>query len=136
MRYIECTIGMTHRANWQDWGARFYRKNAFFAALTYYLKKHGIQYVGSNQPIIYWKDDAEAPPYDDEGGLDDDDKSPLEDFSIEDENGPLSAGGNHQPKFRSFMNFTPPADELDKMDNGLRKRKARKKAMANQGGDG
>lgn len=37
MRSIECTVGMTHRANWQDWGARFYRRNAFFAALTFYV---------------------------------------------------------------------------------------------------
>lgn len=136
MRYIECTISMTHRANWQDWGARFYRKNAFFAALTYYMKKHGINYIGSNQPIVYWKDDADAPPYDDameeEGPV-------LDDFNIDEDNPPLSAiapSGHGKPRFRSFMNFTPPANELDNLDNGLKKRKARRKAMANQGGDG
>lgn len=54
MRSIKVTIGMTHRANWQDWGGRWYRRNCFFAACCYYFRKHGIRYMNSVQPIVYW----------------------------------------------------------------------------------
>ncbi len=39
MRAMECTIGMTHADTWQDWGRRFYRKNAFFAAFSFLLQE-------------------------------------------------------------------------------------------------
>lgn len=60
MRYVEISVGMTHRANWQDWGARFARKNAFGAALTYYLKKHGVRYYQPTQPIHYSAEQVHA----------------------------------------------------------------------------
>ncbi len=70
MRSIEVTIGMTHRRTWQDWGMRWQCRNAFVAALCYYLKKHGIRYAKPNQPIIYWTEDAAAlpPSYNDARG--------------------------------------------------------------------
>jgi len=44
MRVIDCTVGMTHAHNFQDWGERLHRQTAFFSALSYYLRKHGVMY--------------------------------------------------------------------------------------------
>lgn len=167
MRSIEVTIGMTPRQNWQDWGGRFYKRNAFFAAICYYMKKHGVHYAASNQPIVYWTDDAaqlppsydgNAPPpsatrdarrpsaasdaYEEESAF------PVDDFRPSPPSSPVlparddgTASGATtprppQPKPKSFMNFTPPPDEIE--GSGLRLRKARPKRHAYnlQGGDG
>lgn len=53
LRSITVTIGMTHRGTYQDWGARWYRRNCFFAATCYYMRKHGVKYINSLQPIVY-----------------------------------------------------------------------------------
>ena len=172
MRSLECTIGMTHADNWQDWGRRFYRKNAFFAAFSFYCKKHGIRYANPTMPIVYWTEDAaQLPPsYDGSGsgsgsgGGDDDDDDDQggdrvvgagrrgsivsdngyvnDDFSPSPPSSPhVSAAGASvvpvpAPKPKTFMNFTPPADEMD--GSGVRLRKVRKsnKMLAQQGGDG
>ncbi|PWN43600.1 hypothetical protein IE81DRAFT_322258 [Ceraceosorus guamensis] len=172
MRSIEVTIGMTLRDNWQDWGGRWRKRNAFFAALTFYMKKHGVRFVNSNQPVIYWTEDAaQLPPdYSDsqgaaresgargeqEGGEErrgsasDPWTMPNDDFRPSPPSSPKSAAvglpGSQPasgsatprppaPKFKSFMGFTPPPDEVD--GSGLRMRKQRTaKAFAFQGGDG
>ncbi|UZJ52323.1 hypothetical protein CBS101457_001643 [Exobasidium rhododendri] len=156
MRSITVTIGMTHRANYQDWGARWYRRNAFFAAVCYYMRKHGVKYMNSNQPILYWDppsyESTEAGPADTEERVEDEEgegeeqlNTPLEVPGIMPENDNFTAleGGGHSAggaestvKQRSFMNFTPPVDELQ--GSQLRKRKARnlRGGMTQQGGDG
>ncbi|PWN51863.1 hypothetical protein IE53DRAFT_313183 [Violaceomyces palustris] len=149
MRSMECTIGMTHSDNWQDWGRRFYRKNAFFAAFSFYCKKHGIRYANSNQPIVYWQDDAAAlPPSYDGDDKDLDTNAVLasggyvnDDFSPSPPSSPRSVPSGSTvippaPKPKTYMNFTPPPDELD--GSGLRMRKLKKsdKEVTVQGGDG
>ncbi|WFD45043.1 hypothetical protein MPSI1_003720 [Malassezia psittaci] len=57
MRTMECTVGMTHAHNWQDWGNRLHRKVAFMAALLYYLRKHGILYEDGMQSAQTWDED-------------------------------------------------------------------------------
>ncbi|KDN43438.1 hypothetical protein K437DRAFT_248471 [Tilletiaria anomala UBC 951] len=153
MRSIECTVGMTHRRTWQDWGMRWYCRNAFVAALCYYMKKHGIRYAQPNQPIIYWCDDAaQLPPsYDNssstpaqadgEGGYhamydDSFDQSPPPSPGTGAHGAAAATSGVPPAKVKSFMGFALPADELD--GTGLRKRRAKSKSkgVAIQGGDG
>ncbi|WFD34177.1 hypothetical protein MCUN1_001014 [Malassezia cuniculi] len=43
-RIIDVTVGMLHSHNFQDWGDRLHRQAAFFAALSYYLRKHGVMF--------------------------------------------------------------------------------------------
>ncbi|SPO31034.1 uncharacterized protein UTRI_05328_B [Ustilago trichophora] len=158
MRAMECTIGMTHADTWQDWGRRFYRKNAFFSAFSFYCKKHGIRYANPVQPIVYWTEDAATlpPSYDtsdsrgglghqrrDSTGAEEDNGYILDDFSPSPYPSPQirAAGGAvalPPKKPKSFMNFTPPPDELetDAANVRLRKVKREAKKFANQGGDG
>ncbi|PWY98096.1 hypothetical protein BCV70DRAFT_202273 [Testicularia cyperi] len=157
MRSMECTIGMTHADTWQDWGRRFYRKNAFFAAFSFYCKKHGIRYANSVQPIVYWTEDAAAlpPSYDpsspsagqnrgqtaaDDDGtngyvLDDFAPSPLPSPQIRAAGGAIALPPQ---KAKSFMNFTPPPDELEMEGSNVRLRKVKRgdKMLTTQGGDG
>lgn len=157
MRAIECTIGMTHADTWQDWGRRFYRKNAFFAAFSFYCKKHGVRYANPVQPIVYWTEDAASlpPSYDttsggrntgpqrqDSLGDEVDNGYVLDDFTPSPYASPQirAAGGVvalPPKKPKSFMNFTPPPDELEE-DRAVRLRKVKRgaKMLANQGGDG
>ncbi|KAI3617267.1 hypothetical protein CBS9595_003176 [Malassezia furfur] len=60
MRVMECTVGMTHAHNWQDWGNRLHRKVAFMAALLYYLRKHGIVFEEGLQSAHTWDQDWQA----------------------------------------------------------------------------
>ncbi|CBQ68973.1 conserved hypothetical protein [Sporisorium reilianum SRZ2] len=157
MRSIECTIGMTHADTWQDWGRRFYRKNAFFSAFAFYAKKHGIRYANPVQPLVYWTEDAatlppsynpsdpraSAPRRQDSLGDEDDNGYVLDDFSPSPYPSPQirAAGGAvalPAKKPKSFMNFTPPPDELELDAANVRMRKVRREAkkFANQGGDG
>lgn len=179
MRCITVTIGMTHRANYQDWGARWYRRNCFFAAVCYYMRKHGVKYMNSTQPIIYW----DPPSYETSEAQKEqrEDLSPIEqqegvqhkDYgigsarrpSVFTDSGETDAGetvegsdldqvlnddfsklerkptlttstapnpSSHKP--RTLMGFAPPSDEIE--GTALRKRKARRKGMAQQGGEG
>lgn len=50
-QYMEVTIGMTHRENWQDWGGRWNRRTAFHAALNHYTRELGITFYNSEQPV-------------------------------------------------------------------------------------
>jgi hypothetical protein len=77
MRYIEITIGMLHRENWQDWGERWNRRTAFHSALLHYCKELGITFVNSAQPVQYWQEDLERPPVEDDDDDQDDIRSPL-----------------------------------------------------------
>lgn len=43
-RIIDVSVGMLHSHNFQDWGDRLHRQSAFFAAMSYYLRKHGVMY--------------------------------------------------------------------------------------------
>jgi hypothetical protein len=155
MRAMECTIGMTHADTWQDWGRRFYRKNAFFAAFSFYCKKHGIRYANPVQPIVYWTEDAAAlpPSYDttssaqrrgSQEGEDESNGYVLDDFTASPYASPQirAAGGAvalPPKKPKSFMNFTPPLDELEVSDSAnvrLRRVKRGDKMLTTQGGDG
>lgn len=53
MRSIEVALGMTHRRNWQDWGARWTSRTAFIAAALFYCRKHGIRYFEAGLPVLY-----------------------------------------------------------------------------------
>ncbi|MBW0542438.1 hypothetical protein O181_082153 [Austropuccinia psidii MF-1] len=55
--YMEITLGMIHRENWQDWGARWNRRTAFHAAINYYSRQLGIKFYKSEQPVelLNWK---------------------------------------------------------------------------------
>ncbi|KAJ9474926.1 EF-hand domain-containing protein [Pseudozyma hubeiensis] len=157
MRSIECTIGMTHADTWQDWGRRFYRKNAFFSAFAFYAKKHGIRYANPVQPVVYWTEDAATlpPSYDpsdprssaprrqDSLTDEEDNGYVLDDFTPSPYGSPQirAAGGAvalPPKKPKSFMNFTPPPDELETDAAIVRQRRVRREArkFANQGGDG
>ena len=43
-RIIDVSVGVLHSYNFQNWGDRLHRQSAFYAALSYYLRKHGILY--------------------------------------------------------------------------------------------
>lgn len=149
MRSITLTLGMTHRGNWQDWGARWFRRNAFFSAVCYYMRKHGVRYMNSNQPILY----SDPPPYENAEPTTFEEQEAQASTSVPPAEDPLLAGVNDDftpPKTagglmasgmsatikpKTLMNFTPPPDEV--MGSQLRIRKARqyKKGMAQQGGD-
>ncbi|PWN23091.1 hypothetical protein BCV69DRAFT_280704 [Microstroma glucosiphilum] len=156
MTYIEISVGMTHRANYQDWGARFQRKNAFGAALTYYLKKHGVRYYQPAQPIVY----TQPPPgYNDDQHEGDDGQHRSSRFSSEEHEeetyflddfsapagatatssalAPSAAGAGTSAssgvKRPNYMGFTPPDDEAN--EEKVRQRKVKNLALTNQGGD-
>ncbi|OAV99069.1 hypothetical protein PTTG_02396 [Puccinia triticina 1-1 BBBD Race 1] len=50
-QYMEITLGMTHRENWQDWGGRWNRRTAFHAALNHYSRELGISFFNPEQPV-------------------------------------------------------------------------------------
>jgi hypothetical protein len=156
MRSMTVTIGMTHRASYQDWGARYYRRNAFFSAVCYYMRKHGVRYTNSNQPIFY----ADPPSYnvsEELGGTDrgsngssdrrsdqpEDTMPPLQDpftvinddFSADRPAGTLAGTGSTAIKPKTFMNFAPPSDEISGSEIRIRKARQGRKGMAQQGGD-
>ncbi|KAK0562503.1 hypothetical protein OC861_005272 [Tilletia horrida] len=146
MRSISCTVGMTHRANWQDWGARFARRNAFYAALSYYCKKHGVRYATSLQPVVYWEEEETGlpPSYTDASEVDPQNKQVWvpdeanDDFAPSPPPSPAPGGASGPPptgKPKNLMGFTPPPDEIE--GSGLRMRKARRseKKLVAQGGD-
>ncbi|PWN37798.1 uncharacterized protein FA14DRAFT_118645 [Meira miltonrushii] len=132
MRCISVTIGMTHRANYQDWGARWYKRNCFFAAVCYYMRKHGVKYMNSTQPIIYW----DPPSYETSEAQKvetfDQDAVINDDFAKLERKPTLTTSGAHKP--RTLLGFAPPTDEIE--GSALRKRKARRKGLAQQGGEG
>lgn len=194
MRCLTVTIGMTHRANYQDWGARWFRRNCFFAAVCYYMRKHGVKYMNSTQPIVYWdppsyetseaqkgQDDLAASTsgalreegvrsgdyggeregegalagssslgnrrpsvFTDSGETDggetvdriDPDTVINDDFARLERKTTLTASGGASTshKSRTLMGFAPPSDEIE--GTALRKRKARRKNLAQQGGEG
>ncbi|KAA1126599.1 hypothetical protein PGTUg99_029464 [Puccinia graminis f. sp. tritici] len=57
-QYMEVTIGMTHRENWQDWGGRWNRRTAFHAALNHYSRELGISFYNAEQPVQFSNLDA------------------------------------------------------------------------------
>ncbi|CAO1612772.1 unnamed protein product [Parajaminaea phylloscopi] len=134
MRYIEISIGMTHRANWNDWGARFVRKNAFGAALTYYLKQHNVRFYQPTQPV-FWQGGQGDGQSDAGAGFSEDFEEPptytLDDFEPRQE-GLTAAAATGTTRRPNYMGFTPAADETD---NALRQRKTRMKGVTTQGGD-
>lgn len=126
MRAIEITVGMAHRANWQNWGERWEHRTAFHAALLHFSKELGITYVASPQPVQYWQEDLDAEPiYDDDDLLGDDLRSPL---SPADGNG----GGEVPaplPPPQPLLGFLPPEGSTMRRRKGL----SRKKMMAGVG---
>lgn len=148
MRSIECTIGMTHADTWQDWGRRFYRRNAFFGAFSYYCKKHGIRYANAVQPVVYWVDDAAVlpPSYENEGTSqagEEDNGYVQDDFAPSPQSSPqLSAADSSitlpPRKPKTFMNFTPAPDEVEGDGSNVRMRKVKKgdRMVTMQGGEG
>ncbi|PWN30201.1 hypothetical protein BDZ90DRAFT_229222 [Jaminaea rosea] len=142
MRSWEISCGMTHRANYQDWGARFHRKNAFGAALTYYLKKHNVRFVQPTQPIVYLGGQGAPPPpgYEDatRSGAHEDEEEEyvMDDFETRDTLAATTAGAATSAvahKRPNYMGFTPP-DDVD--DSTTRQRRTRMKGVTQQGGDG
>lgn len=127
MRYIEISIGMTHRGNWNDWGARFTRKNAFGAALTYYLKRHNVRFYQPTQPIFWHNElgdetsEEEPPSY------------VLDDFSPREQDQATAAAGTMRKP--NYMGFTPAPDGQGP-ESTVRHRKTRMKGVTTQGDDG
>ena len=117
MRYIEVTVGMTHRANWQDWGERWNRRTAFHAALAFYSKECGITYVNSAQPVMYWQSELDNPIPEEEEEEEDDIRSPIS---------PIE-GGNHIPApaapLQPLMGFLPPEGSTMRKRKGYSKRR-------------
>jgi hypothetical protein len=116
---------MTHRANWQDWGARWDRRTAFHAALVHYTKELRITLVNSAQPIEYWQSDLDNPVLEDDDPADDLDelRSPLS----------PAEGANDiptpLPPAQPLLGFVPPEGSR------MRKRKghSKKKGMSGSG---
>ncbi|CAO1619213.1 unnamed protein product [Sympodiomycopsis kandeliae] len=136
MRSIEISVGMTHRVTtWQDWGMRFVRKNAFGAALTYYLKKHNVRYVAPCQPIVYWPEQAKQQPPEYTEDAADPDVYEIDDFSPQQDDTHLGVG-NQGGKRPNYMGFTPiDSDDVD--TSGLRQRRNKVgTGVTKQGGDG
>ncbi|KAI0028347.1 Mechanosensitive ion channel-domain-containing protein [Vararia minispora EC-137] len=55
MEYQNCIhiiVGVEHRPNWQDWGARWARRNAFMKHMKTVLQDLGITYMSPIQPIL------------------------------------------------------------------------------------
>lgn len=123
MRYMEITIGMAHRTNWQGWGERWDRRTAFYAALLHYTKELGITCNASAQPVQYWQDDLEADAiYEDDEDIDDA-RSPIS---------PVEGGDLNPPSAHpipNLMGFVPP--EGSKMRR--RKGHSRRRNMAGVG---
>lgn len=135
MRSWEISCGMTHRANYQDWGARFHRKNAFGAALTYYLKKHNVRFVQPTQPVVYLGATSPPPGYDDAPEYQEEEYV-LDEFDAREgaEGAGLGASTAVAAKRPNYMGFTPPSDDVD--DSATRQRRTRMKGVTIQGGDG
>lgn len=147
-RYMEISVGMTHRVNWSShWGERWRHRSAFGAALSYFCKKHGVRYFQPAQPIVHLDSDAGSQPerrpqaeVEDAHVAEEEEEDPyyvLDDFSpvVDSTAGSLSANTSSAiaPKRPNYMGFTPPMDEDA---STTRMRKSRKKGFANQGGDG
>lgn len=116
MRYIEITIGMLHRENWQDWGERWNRRTAFHAALLHYCKEVGITFVNSLQPVQYFQDDLDQPPIEDDNDDLDDMRSPISPVDGE------SQIPNPAP-VQTLMGFLPPEGSTMRRRKGFSKRK-------------
>lgn len=158
MRYIECTVGMMHRENWQDWGGRWNRRNAFHAALHHYTRELGITYYNSLQPVAYTGgqslDEALHPPaYDDDASSaseseraaaadDGDDEYDNDDGgsvrSSPSRRGRRRGGGDEQQQPATiasgveYYGFIP----YENLDANVRRRKGNKKAVAAAEGGG
>ncbi|KAI0791637.1 Mechanosensitive ion channel-domain-containing protein [Irpex lacteus] len=136
MRHLECTIGIPHNGNWQDWGLHNARRTAFHAAVNYYCRQLGIFNYSPAQPI-QWTKNHELSNYQDEEdfmdpSFDPDEASPMPPHQ------PLS-GGQSQRKdnfVSASLGFMPPPD---KPVPGMRARKSKhgkKAAVRSLGADG
>jgi small-conductance mechanosensitive channel len=155
-QYMEITIGMTHRENWQDWGGRWNRRTAFHAALNYYTRELGITFYNSEQPVemtnaAAFKEQLLNPSFNDDEDNDEqlgDDESDIRlDRSTRSNNHPGSFQSNQQQVDNaSLINkkgpsvFTSATERLPEAlgfsappesGTGMRKRKkiSKKKAM-------
>ncbi|KAI0347502.1 hypothetical protein BDW22DRAFT_1322705 [Trametopsis cervina] len=132
MRHLECTIGIAHNGNWQDWGLRGARKTAFHAAVNYYCRQLGIVAYNSTLPVQYTQvpDLAEAQLPDEETYVD---------TSFEPEEGPVPPAGvqmKREVRIPTRLGFQPPSEQPAP---GVRARKSRhgKKAVVRSlGADG
>ncbi|KAL4076108.1 Mechanosensitive ion channel-domain-containing protein [Scleroderma citrinum] len=59
---IHLTIGVEHRSNWQDWGARWTRRNDFMRYLKTVLEELDMKYVLPIQPVLLPHDFPSFPP--------------------------------------------------------------------------
>jgi hypothetical protein len=117
------------------------------------MRKHGVKYMNSNQPILY----SDPPSYraseegvGEDGAADPEPASSQEgdampedpimtvindDFSANKPVGTLTGSGSTAIKPRTYMNFAPPPDELLGSDIRIRKARQGRKGMTQQGGD-
>ncbi|KIM68834.1 hypothetical protein SCLCIDRAFT_897769 [Scleroderma citrinum Foug A] len=58
---IHVTIGVEHRSNWQDWGARWTRRNDFMRYLKTVLEELDMKYVLPVQPVLLPRDFSSLP---------------------------------------------------------------------------
>ncbi|KAI9621915.1 hypothetical protein H4Q26_015350 [Puccinia striiformis f. sp. tritici PST-130] len=152
-QFIEITLAMTHRENWQDWGARFARRTAFHAALNYYTRQLGISYHNSEQPIEIYnvdefrdqllnlkyinpeeEEEEEAGNNEKESGDDvfdpEDQQPPNSSIPVNNKKG-LSILTSNTTRAPEFLGFSAPPQS----GTGMRQRKKLSKKQAMFGGD-
>ncbi|KAI0091770.1 Mechanosensitive ion channel-domain-containing protein [Irpex rosettiformis] len=136
MRHLECTIGILHNGNWQDWGLHNARRTTFHAAVNYYCRQLGISNYSPVQPVQWTKSHELSNYRDDEEYMDTsfdmDELSPMPSHQ--------QLPNNQAPKkeacVSASLGFHPPPD---KPVPGMRARKSKlgKKAVVRSvGADG
>jgi hypothetical protein len=147
-RNLECTIGIGHNGNWQDWGLRMARRTAFHAAVNYYCNQLGIGLAETVVPVA-WAD-AEGRVIDPAADREREEREKEEEEEAaglgvtKDGMPPLSPTfTTHGAKaeedaeiFEPALGFAPPESQRAEFRLRARKRKSKKAGLQALGADG
>jgi hypothetical protein len=123
-RYLECTIGIGHNGNWQDWGLRMARRTAFHAAVNYYCNQLGIALADAPLPLA-WADET--------GRFDGDADEPEPELQPPPSplapKTPGAAADEDAELFTPALGFAPPESQREDLRLRARKKKSRKAGL-------
>jgi hypothetical protein len=126
-RFLECTIGIGHNGNWQDWGLRMARRTAFHAAVNYYCNQLGITLAEAPLPLV-WAD--EQGRFDGDGVTDElaEPAPPGSPAAYKTTSG-AGAAEDDAELFTSALGFAPPESQRADLRLRARKKKSRKAGL-------
>jgi hypothetical protein len=122
-RFLECTIGIGHNGNWQDWGLRMARRTTFHAAVNYYCNQLGITLAEAPQPLV-WADDQGR--FEGDGVTDEPELAPPGSPAVNKTAGPAE---DDAELFSAALGFAPPESQRADLRLRARKKKSRKAGL-------